>query len=782
MAFSIILHLTTFMEALKSIAILGAMLTGSAVHGASTDDVIVRTDAYRWQGDTIYQNEFKAWANSPYQIQSTYKGRPGYYMPVEQIWTRKNDLSSYPHLKGGNLLHQAIYNMGLDEMVNAVEPDTTLRTGKEWAGVWTRDVSYSIILSMAALQPEASMISLMKKVNPSGQIIQDTGSGGAWPISTDRMIWAIAAYECYKVTGDRQWLEKVYPIALRSIEKDDKTIRSERGLVKGETSFIDWREQSYPRWMQTMDISQSEAMNTNVLYAAALKAVSDMANILGHKKVADEYAEKSTELAKKIDETFYMADKGYYGMYTYGRDNMIMNPRAETLGLALAILFDIAPAERQKEISQSNPTTPFGPAIFYPQIVDIPSYHNNALWPFVGSYWTLAQAKAGNEQGVVEGIGSIFRPAALFATNKENFNLDNGDYYTELNSSNMLWSLAGNIALTQQVLFGIHFDKDGLRIAPFVPEAFRGERTLENFPYRGARLDITVKGYGDRVKEMTLNGKAVDPNKVISANQLAKGGIIVVTMCDEPIAPMKINSVPNLKAPLTPQAWLEASADLGSMNTPTMDLLHWNPIEYIAEYIVLKDGKEVARTRQTQYPAIEPGEWQVIGVASDGTQSFASEPRSNRPRIDVEFNDEVTQFSWPESSNLYDLKPSGYYGYGFVGTDQNMNPKPVDVIVDAEDGGTYSIAVRYANGEGPVNTENKAAVRTLKVDGKKVGTLVLPQRGVDNWDDWGMSNGILVELTPDKHTIEVVYLPEDENMNIKVNRALLDRITLEKAR
>lgn len=27
--------------------------------------------------------------------------------------------------------------MGLDEMVNAVEPDTTLRTGKEWAGVWT---------------------------------------------------------------------------------------------------------------------------------------------------------------------------------------------------------------------------------------------------------------------------------------------------------------------------------------------------------------------------------------------------------------------------------------------------------------------------------------------------------------------------------------------------------------------------------------------------------------------------------------------------------------------
>ena len=155
------------------------------MNGENTDNIIVQTDAYRWAGDTIYQNEFKAWAESPEEIRSTYKGRPGYFMPVDQVWRRRNDLSSYPRLKSTNRLHETIYNMGLDEMVNAVEPDTTLRTGKEWAGVWTRDVSYSIILSMCYMQPEASMISLMKKVNPSGQIIQDTGSGGAWPISTD---------------------------------------------------------------------------------------------------------------------------------------------------------------------------------------------------------------------------------------------------------------------------------------------------------------------------------------------------------------------------------------------------------------------------------------------------------------------------------------------------------------------------------------------------------------------------------------------------------------------
>lgn len=755
---------------------MAAMLAGGmGAFAAQQNDVIVRTDAYRWVGDTIFQNEFKAWPEGDYAIRSTYKGRPGYFMPIEQTWRRKNDLSAYPVLKGGNALHRAVYNMGLDEMVNAVEPDTTLRTGKEWAGVWTRDVSYSIILSMAALQPEASMISLMKKVNPSGQIIQDTGSGGAWPISTDRMIWVMAAYEVYKVTGDRKWLEKVYPIAVRSIAKDDLTIRSERGLVKGETSFIDWREQSYPKWMQTADISQSEAMGTNVLYAAALKAVSEMAADLGKKKEAAEYAGRSAELARNIDETFYLADKGYYGMYTYGRDHKIMNPRAETLGEALAILYDIAPAGRQKEISQNNPTTPFGPAIFYPQIADMPNYHNNALWPFVASYWTLAQAKSGNEQGVVEGIGSVFRPAALFATNKENFNLDNGDIYTELNSSNMLWSLSGNLAITQQVLMGIHFEKDGLRIAPFVPEAFASERTLENFPYRGARLDITVNGYGDRVKSVTLNGKSVDPAKTIPAKQLAKGGKIVVEMANEPIAPMKVNRQANLKAPLTPVAWLENSGKAGG----ALDLLRWNPIEYIGEYIVVRDGKEIARTHETQYDATVPGEYQVIGVSGDGTQGFASEPRSNRERYVVEFGGETTVLASPEISYQPRGGVKGYSGAGFVETDRTMPARSATVSLPE---GVYSVSVRYANGNGPVNTENKAAIRALTVDGRKAGTLVLPHRGVANWDDWGMTNSVIVDVPAGEHAFTLEYLPEDENMNINTNHALLDRIVIEKVK
>lgn len=746
------------MKVNKLVAVLALASVGVSVQAQE----IVKTDAYVWRGDSIIQGEYVAHAPSSTEIVSSYYAQPHYFMPVEHVWKLKNDISMYPRLTTSNTLHAAVFNMGLDEMVNAVEPDTTLRTGKEWAGVWTRDVSYSIILSMAYMQPEASKISLMKKVNANGRIIQDTGSGGAWPVSSDRMIWAVAAYEVYKVTGDKEWLKFIYPVIRDSFEDDFKVVyNAESGLVRGETSFIDWREQSYPKWMQTADIYNSEAMNTSVVHAEGLRILSKIADELGKKKEAKRYAEAAKSLTDAINRVFWMDDKGYYAMYTYGRENMILNPRAETLGESLAILFNVASPERAKIISQSNPTTPYGVAIFYPQISDMPSYHNNALWPFVASYWTLACAKAGNEQATLQGFGSVFRPAALFATNKENFNLDNGDIATELNSSNMLWSLSGNIALTCRILFGINYEDNGLSFSPFVPKVMADNRTLSNFTYRDAKLNITVKGHGQHIKSFMLNGKECKP--FIPADIKGVNEIVIEMDCEE-IPAQAVNNQPNLKAPLTPIAWIEDGR------------LCWNPIEYIGHYEVILNGKRVAKTRQTSYALTEQGEWQVIGVSEAGVESFASEPRSNADRFVVEMPSEKTSMKSAEISYQPLTPIAGYNGNGFVETDHLT--AAISVTIDVPADGEYAFSLRYANGNGPVNTENKCAIRTLAIDGNKIGTVVMPHRGVANWDDWGMTNEVKTELKAGKHTLRIEYRPENENMNLSTNHAIIDCVKL----
>src|SRR6185295_9372140 len=87
-------------------------------------------------------------------------------VPQEQVktaprWNLSKDISAFPQYKSDFPIANAIYNLSLEEMQNAIEPDSTFRTGKEWAGVWTRDIRYSIILSMAYLQPRVAMNSLL---------------------------------------------------------------------------------------------------------------------------------------------------------------------------------------------------------------------------------------------------------------------------------------------------------------------------------------------------------------------------------------------------------------------------------------------------------------------------------------------------------------------------------------------------------------------------------------------------------------------------------------------
>lgn len=88
-----------------------------------------------------------------------------------QEWYQILKTDDFPQYSSDYQLADALYNLALEEARRAVEPDSTFRTGKEWAGVWTRDISYSIILAQATLQPRSAMKSLLRKVSPQGRII-----------------------------------------------------------------------------------------------------------------------------------------------------------------------------------------------------------------------------------------------------------------------------------------------------------------------------------------------------------------------------------------------------------------------------------------------------------------------------------------------------------------------------------------------------------------------------------------------------------------------------------
>ena len=530
-------------------------------------------------------------------------------------WKLSKDISAFPQYQSDNMLPDALYNLALEEMQNAIEPDSTFRTGKEWAGVWTRDISYSIILSMAILQPKVAMISLKKKVE-NGKIIQDTGTGGAYPISTDREIWAVAAWEVYKVTGDKDWLNYAYGVIKNSINDDLENIYDpQTGMVKGESSFLDWREQTYPTWMQPADIYESECLGTNAVHFKANTVLSEMAAELGNKEDEKKYSDVADKIKKGVNQYLWQEDQGYFGQYLYGRNFKILSPKSEALGEALSVYFDVADQEKQERIISNTPVTPFGITCIYPQIPGIPPYHNNAVWPFVESYWALASAKAGNEQSVVRAMCAVYRPAALFLTNKENMVASDGDYAgTQINSSNMLWSLSGNISLVYRILFGIQYNTNNISFSPFVPKVFKGKRSLTNFKYRNSVLNIELNGHGDIITSFSIDGKELSDHIVPASLSGVHDIKIVLGNLELPLN--NTNSVKNIFSPQMPEVSYRAGH------------LFWSDTSNnISTFKVIKNGKLLQTTKDTSF-AIDTskyGDYQVIAVAGNKSESFASE-------------------------------------------------------------------------------------------------------------------------------------------------------------
>jgi hypothetical protein len=682
---------------------------------------------------------------------------------IANEWKQSKDATAFPQYHSDFLMPDALYNMALEEMIKAVEPDSTFRTGKEWAGVWTRDISYSIILSMAYLQPRVAMKSLLRKVNSKKKIIQDTGTGGAYPISTDRMIWATAAWEVYKATGDKDWLQQAYRIVKNSIEDDLQNAYDHvTGMVRGESSFLDWREETYPRWMQPADIYESECLGTNAVHYQANIVLSEMAKVLNENEVAKQHEAIAQKIKEGINKYLWIPAKGYYGQYLYGRNFKMVSPKSEALGEALCVIFGIADEKRAAQIIASVPVTTYGISCIYPQIPNIPPYHNNAVWPFVQSYWAQAAAKSGNEKSVIESIADIYRPAALFLTNKENFVADNGDYAgTQINSSNMLWSLSGNISLIHKIIFGIQYQPGKLVFHPFIPKAFSGKHSLNNFKYRDAILNIEIDGYGNKIIQFMLDGK-LQTNTAFPAN-LSGNHSIKMVLNNKPFPPSKINKVKNYTSPETPVVVYSSPQ------------LSWKRIEGANSYIIIKNGKELAKTSNTKFavPGNLYAEYQVIALDKNNVQSFASEP------LVVAENKAITTYEIENYNSKSDSAFKGFSGSGFTETSKTVNTS-VEVPINILQAGTYAIDFRYANGNGPINTENKCAIRSLQLNNQFAGTIVLPQRGTNEWSNWGYTNSVIIHLEKGKQILTLSLEKQNENMNGAINQAMLDYVRVSK--
>ncbi len=715
--------------------------------------------------DSVVQGEWEAKVISPTKMTSLY----GTESP--RTWELKTDVSGFPKFSApGYPILETLYNMALEEtLLNIRKEDGAFMAGAQWNGVWTRDISYSIHLSLAMIQPQVSIKSLQAKVSKENRIIQDTGTGGSWPVSTDRVVWAIAAWEIYKSTGDKEFLKWAYQVMKNTVEQDRNIAWDEKqGLFYGESSFLDWREQTYPLWMEPVDIYEGKTLGTSALHYEIYSILSSMSRILtapaGETETWDRYA---GILLETINKYFWLGDKQYYSAYLYpALLSNIPSDKSESLGEALAVLFKIADPARSQQVISHTPLVHFGVPCIYPQQAHTGPYHNKAIWPFVEAYFLWAAATTGNETVVSHTLQNIIRPAALFLTHKENMVYDTGHSAgTAINSDRQLWSVAGYLGSVYRVLFGMQMDADSLGFSPFIPDFVTGPLSLKNFPYRGASLDITVSGKGNVVTSLKVDGVEKGAGYRLPASLSGRHQVNIQLKSGMDKGAMNLVSTEDV-SPMEVKPEIELSRS-------GVATLSWKTSKKAAKYLIWKDNKPYQETTE--------GEWSektdrftvysVQAVDETGLASPLSRPLLAIPAGKIQIL-EAEKGSF--NKDLLGDKYKDFSGSGYVESPKDTH-QSLGIALPVKTDGQYLIRLVYANGKGPINTDNKCAIRSLKLDGQDIASIIMPQRG--NWG-WGYANSVMVTLKKGKHELEFYYDQKDENMNVKVNYAVIDRIEL----
>ena len=512
-------------------------------------------------------------------------------------------------------------------------PCHCFETGEKWHYVWTRDLAYALDLGLAGFDPERAVNGLLFKTSgfrpgvavppeipdSSDQVIQDTGSGGSWPVSTDRVAWSLGAERTLdNLEGEARarFAREAYR-ALRGTAEADRVAAYDprTGLYGGEESFLDWREQTYAPWIvdDLPWMAQSKALSTNVDQYRALRLLTRLAREAGARDESARYTAWADSLRAAIDRTFWSPAAGMYATYTTPNEPPRTIEKYDLLGNDLAIISGVAGEARARSILSRYPFAPSGPPVVWPEAPDMYVYHNRAIWPFVTAYTLRAAARVGHVAAADRAIASLMRGAALHLSNMENLEWLTGqsqyDDGPAINSRRQLWSIAASYGMVTGTIFGWEPEADGVHIAPFLTSQTRtllgpdSLARLAGLVWKGKPIEIVLHlpapapaGRFYAVREVQLGGRRLTSpitEAMLStrANRIDVQFAAATAKHDSVMSiaavPAKSHDDPRVFMPRTPSATASRGADVTVTIAPVAQAA-------AVTYRVYRDGQLMA--------------------------------------------------------------------------------------------------------------------------------------------------------------------------------------------
>ena len=404
-------------------------------------------------------------------------------------------------------------------------PGTFFRAGGGYDQPWTRDASVNSWNAGSLLAPGVARNTLWSVVrrDAHGRLIVQQDD--QW---WDQVIWVVAAWNHFLVTGDRTFLAPAYQAAQDTLAEDKrKHFNPDRGLFEG-AAFLNDGIAGYPtppadptesRGSFVLDYPGADkvmALSTNCLYVGAYRAAAQMATELHRPpEEAARSIAAADALTVRIRDTFWLAGQGRFG-YLLSPEGSL-DPSQEGAGLAFAMLFGVASPDQAASVLRVAHVEPNGMTDVWPSFLrysaDRPGRHNAIIWPPIESFWAEAAARAGDLPVFSRELETLARLAhrdrdKFWEIYNSQTGLPDGGWQVRrqwLSAPDQTWSATGYLRMIHAGLFGMRFQGEGLAFAPALPEGW-GDVSLTRVRYRRAVLRIRLHGAGTIVRSFQLDG------------------------------------------------------------------------------------------------------------------------------------------------------------------------------------------------------------------------------------------------------------------------------------
>ena len=411
-----------------------------------------------------------------------------------------------------------------------------IAAGADYGGDWTRDIAINSWNGASLLRPEIAETSLW-----SVTINRDTVGLQYW----DKIIWVVAAYNHYKVTGDKVFLKQAYQCSASTMQQlERQTFDIEYGLFRGPSVFNDgiagYPEPIYDSTNYSSGVTEHKGsryikcLSTNSIYYGAYLALIEMAKSLNvDKAVIADYQQKSTALKNNIIKHLYNQNTNTFD-YLIDQNGHINNSQ-EGLGISFAVIFGITDKSQAKQIIKRATVSKYGITSIYPDFPrfshDKPGRHNNIIWPMVNGFFAKAAIVAHDYNTFTNELYALTH----LALDEDKGNYDFREIYNPYSGKPdggwqtggsatlnhwescrlQTWSATAYLSMILNGVVGLRIHENALTFMPYLPSGVT-HIELQDLAYRKSILNITVNGKGSTIKTFKIDGKVQKDHSLTS--------------------------------------------------------------------------------------------------------------------------------------------------------------------------------------------------------------------------------------------------------------------------